>query len=435
MRFGFLFRKSRIRRNASWLVGGSIVHKFIAFFIAIWTARYLGPENYGLINYASAYTTLFFSLSTLGISSILVNELIKNHDEEGTIMGTTLVMQGVSSLLSIVIICVIVSFLNRGETLTITVVFLYSLGLFFQMMDSLKYWFQSKLESKYSAIASVAAYLISSLYKVVLLMTGKSVIWFALAASVDYLCMAVIMYAVYRKKNGPVFRFSVDKAKKLFNNSYHFILSGLMIAIYGATDKLMLKNMLTDGAAVGYYGTAFSVCNIWVFVLAAIISSYKPVICELYNVNKEAYNNKNIQLYSIVFYCSVIVSLVITIFARLGIFILYGESYLPAVQPLRICTWYVAFSYLGVARDAWVVCEGKQKYLLYIYMGAAIINVVLNYFLIPVFGVSGAAFASLLTQISTIFVFPLFIKDYRPNVRLMIKAVSLSNVKFFKDRS
>ena len=68
------------------MVGGSIAHKFIAFFIAIWTARYLGPENYGLINYASAYTTLFFSLSTLGISSILVNELIKNHDEEGTIM-------------------------------------------------------------------------------------------------------------------------------------------------------------------------------------------------------------------------------------------------------------------------------------------------------------------------------------------------------------
>lgn len=415
---------SRLRRNASWLIGGSIVNKLLSLIVGVWTARYLGPSNFGLINYSAAYTTLFFSVCTLGINSILVKELIDNPDEEGTIMGTTLFLQGLSSLFSIGIIFLIVFFLNYGETITILVVFLCSLGLFFQMMDSLKYWFQSKLESKYAAIASIIAYICSSIYRIVLLINGKSVAWFALASSVDYLCVAIIMFIAYKRKNGPRLNFSFSIAKRLLRNSYHFILSGLMISIYGATDKLMLKTML-DEASVGYYGIAVTICNVWVFVLSAIIDSYKPVIAELHKSNTTEYNNKNIQLYSIVFYLCIFVSLVITVFARLGINILYGEAFLPAVLPLRICTWYIAFSYLGVARDIWIVCEEKQKRLPLIYFGSAMLNIILNYFLIGRFGASGAAAASLVTQISVIFIFPLLLSEFRPNLRLIINAILL----------
>ena len=102
-----------------------------------------------------------------------------------------------------------------------------------------------------------------------------------------------------------------------------------------------------------------------------------------------------------------------------------GAKYLPASMPLRIITWYVAFSYLGVARNAWMVCEGKQLYLKYIYVAAAIVNVALNFVLIPSLGVNGAAVASLITQFSTIFVFPYFFKDLRPNVKMMVDSIIL----------
>ena len=68
---------------------------------------------------------------------------------------------------------------------------------------------------------------------------------------------------------------------------------------------------------------------------------------------------------------------------------------------MQVITWYTAFSYLGVARGAWVVCEGKQKYLTPLYIGSALVNVALNFLLIPCWGATGAAVASLLTQIST----------------------------------
>lgn len=90
--------------------------------------------------------------------------------------------------------------------------------------------------------------------------------------------------------------------------------------------------------------------------------------------------------------------------------------------------WYTAFSYLGVARNAWMVCENRQKYLKYLYISAAALNIVLNLALIPPWGASGAAAASLITQISTTVILTAVIKPLRPNCRLMLDAVLLRGV-------
>lgn len=116
-------------------------------------------------------------------------------------------------------------------------------------------------------------------------------------------------------------------------------------------------------------------------------------------------------------------------FGRFAIVLVYGEAYEPAADTLKVICWYTIFSYLGVARNSWVVCEKKQKYLKYMYLSAAIINVILNYFLIPIMGTLGAALASLITQICTSLILPALIKDMRPNTKLMLEAFILRGVK------
>ena len=133
-------------------------------------------------------------------------------------------------------------------------------------------------------------------------------------------------------------------------------------------------------------------------------------------------------MYAIVIYGAGFVSLAICLLAKPIVGILYGEAYLPAVAPLRIVVWYTAFSYLGTARNAWIVCENRQKYLKYLYSGAAVINVLLNLALIPAMGTAGAALASLVTQISTVVLIPYLIRPLRPNVRLMLEALFLKGI-------
>lgn len=413
--------KSKTLRNAAWLIGGRLVNKVLSFLVGILTARYLGPGNYGLIGYAAAYTTFCASVCNLGINSVIIKNFSDHPGEEGQAIGTTLVLRAASSALSAVMIVGVVALVDGSEPETVAVATLSSVGLIFQVFDTFKQWFQSRLRSRYAAIAGVLSYIAASAYKIYLLATGKSVCWFALATSVDYLAAAVFLLLAYRKDGGPRLSFSWAKARKLLGASHSYIVSGLMVSVYAATDKLMLKHMLDD-MSVGYYTMAVSVSNAWVFILQAVIDSMYPSVIRAHGRNDGTFQRRNRQLYAIVIYMALAVSAGISLLAEPVVKLLYGEAYLPAAAPLRIVVWYTAFSFLGVARNAWVVCENAQKYLKYIYIGSALVNVALNALLIPRMGTTGAAWASLLTQAAGIVLFPALLRPLRPNAKLMLEA-------------
>ena len=201
-----------------------------------------------------------------------------------------------------------------------------------------------------------------------------------------------------------------------------------MVSVYSYADKFMLKQMLSE-AEVGYYATAVTLCGMWTFLLTAIIDSMYPSIMESYKTDKKLFEKKNRQLYAIVFYLSVAVSLAFCVLGNWIVPLLYGEAYLPAVAPLKIVTWYTAFSYLGVARNAWIVCENKQKYLKYIYVSSAVCNVILNLLFIPRWGTVGAAAATLVTQMLTTVVIPFFIKNLRRNSVMILEGIFFRGIR------
>lgn len=400
----------------------------INLFVGLLTARYLGPSNFGLVNYAAAYAGFFNAFCTLGITSILVKEFISNPGKEGEILGTSLLLRAISSFLSaVVIICVVVN-VDADEPTTILVVALSSIGLVFRAFEVFNYWFQSRLQSRVTAVVSLIAYGAMAAYKVILLATGRNVVWFAFATSVDYICIGALLLLAYRKHGGGTLRVSLGYGKDLLSRSRYFILPSLMVAVYAQTDKFMLKQMLGD-AQIGYYSTAVSLSSVWCFVLQAIIDSVYPSIMEAYGKDEGLFVKRNKQLYAIIFYISLFVSVVFTVFAEWIVWLLYGEAYLPAAAPLRVITWYTAFSYLGVARNAWIVCKDRQKYLLPVYGLSAISNVILNLILIPKLGTVGAAAASLAAQVMTTMIFPFLIPDLRENSVLMVEAIALKDIR------
>lgn len=420
--------KKKVVKNAGWIICGRIVHMLCAFVVSLLTARYLGPGNYGLINYALAYTTFFYSICTLGINSILVKAIIDEPEHEGETLGTSIVLQGIASILSSLMIIGIVTIIDGKETITVIVTALCTIGLLFRVFETIRYWFQAHLLSKYSAITSTIAYIVTSVYRIVLLIQGRTVVWFALATAIDYFVIAFLLFLFLKKCKGPKLFFSKRQVSRLLSMGVPFIFAGLMVSIYSNSDKFMLKHMVGE-AEVGFYSTAYSLCNTWVFVLSAIIDSMYPIIMEAHKNNYVVYEKRNRLMYAIVFYVSIFVSALFVIFARPVVSLLYGDAYLPSILPLQVITWYVAFSYLGVARNAWIVSENLQKYITPIYTGAAITNIIINFLLIPIWGATGAAVASLITQISTVFFFPLLIRPMRKNTRLLAEAMLLKGIR------
>lgn len=414
--------KYKESQNALWMIGGKIAQMILALFVGIFSARYLGPGNYGLINYATAYVVFFTALCNLGLNSVIIKDFVDHPDEQGEAIGSALVLRFISSILSFVMIIGIVSIVDKNEPLTITIVALCSIGSIFHIFETFSFWFQYQYKAKINSIATLCAYIITSVYKIILLILQMDVKWFAFASSVDYIVVAIFLFVAYKKHNGLKLKFSFKKSKSLLKVSYNYILASLMVSIYGQTDKLMLKQFLGE-SEVGYYATAVAICSMWTFVLQAIIDSIYPTILQLKGKDQIAYERKNRQLYAIVFYISCGVSIIFVLFSNLIVGLLYGNDFLPAAPILKVVTWYTAFSYLGVARNAWVVSEGKQKYLKYMYICAVFMNILLNSILIPIIGAVGAALASLITQMFTSIILPCFFKGMRPNAKLMLEAI------------
>lgn len=416
--------KSTEAKNAGWLIAGRVIQLMITFVMGIFTTRYLGPGNYGLINYANVFVAFFTPVCTLGIQSVIIRDFVNHPGEEGKALGSSLVFRLISGFFSSIIIVVCVSITDSGETATIVIAAICSFQLVFRAFDLFHYWFQYKQKASVIAIVMLVAHIATSFYKAYLLVSKKSIYWFATAVPMDYLILAVMIYCVYKKNDGPELIFSRKKGFELLSYSYHFILSGMMVAVYAQTDKFMLKQML-DETSVGYYSLASSINMMWVFVLQAVIDAFYPAIMKLYSVDQNQFERKNRQLYATIEYISLFVAICFTIFGRSAVQMVYGEAYVPASDPLKVICWYTMFSYLGVARDAWIVCKGLQKYLKYMYLCAAVLNVILNLLLIPISGMNGAAVASLTTQIATSLIFPCFVKELRPNIKLIIEALFL----------
>lgn len=410
--------KNKLINNAVWIVGCKTLRALLAVIITMLTARYLGPEKYGTINYAAGLVAFVAPFMQLGLSAILVRELVNRPKEEGTVLGTVTGLNLLSSALCIVGITAFVSIANAGEIETILVCIIYSFLLIFQALEMVQYWFQAKLMSKYFAIATICAYLCTVLFQVFLLVTRKNVYWFSASNSIEYAVLALILLFVYKAKGGQKFSFSFIEAKKLLSVGRYYILAELMVVIFAQTDKIMLKHMM-DSAAVGYYAAAVTCANMFAFVFSAIIDSARPVIIEAKQSSNAEFEKKMTMLYSVIFYLALAVSCCITLFAPLIIKILYGAEYNAAIAPLRLIVWYIAFSLFGSVRNIWILAEKKQQYLWRINICGAITNVILNAVVIPIWGVMGAALTSLVTQIFTNVIVGFIIKPIRPNNKLM----------------
>ena len=414
---------NRIFQNAKWIIGCKILQSLIQLIVGMLTARYLGPGNYGLIDYAASITAFAIPVMQLGLQSTLVQEYVNNPEKEGQIVGTHLAMNMMAAVACMIGITSFAAVANPGDAVAVKVCALYSVSLFFQAIEMMQYWFQAKLLSKYSSMAMLCAYMVVSAYKIYLLVSGKSVFWFALSHAVEYGSTGMLLLIVYRKVGTQKLGFSVDLMKTMLSKSRYYIVAMLMVVVYGRIGNVFLKQFVgvTEN---GYYAAAVTCNCISGFVFMAVIDTARPVILESKKQSQEAYEKNISRVYSMITWLSLAQSVFFTLLAKLIIETLYGEAYLPAVPVLQIMVWNTAFSYMGYVRDIWILGEEKHSLLWIINLGGAIASLVLNLLLIPIWGACGAALASVATQIFTNVIMGFILKPIRPNNQLLLRGMN-----------
>jgi O-antigen/teichoic acid export membrane protein len=420
--------KGKFLKNTGWLLFEQIFRMILSLAVTTLMARYLGTHNYGLISYGAAYIAIFTTISQLGIGEILVNEIIKNRDKTGIIIGTTIILRLFSALLSIILIYIVVAYLNPNNFVLQIITFIQSISLLFIAFDAVGYWFQSNLQSKYAVIAKSIAFTLVSIWRIVLIYVEASVQYFAVATILQTLAISTLIILFYFKFKGPRFNFSLDLAKNLLSKSYPFIISGLFVTVYTQMDKIML-GQLTNESSVGVYTVAMTISGLWIFIPNSLIESARPIIMAAKGNDEERYIKRLKQLFSAIIWISILASLVITVLSENIILILFGNQYIEAIGILTILIWSKIFSLIGVTRTIWLITENKVKYHIYFLGIGAAINVVLNLILIPMYGAIGAAIATILAEFISNTLSLIIFKETRPLFKLIIESFMLKGIR------
>ena len=411
--------------NTSWLLGERILRMVVSLLVGIYVARYLGPERFGLLSYTLSFVLLFSSLASFGLDDILVRELVKQPEQRNNLLGTVFWLKVCGTAIMSTTIAVVLQFMAEDQQ-TYWMIALITFGFLFQATNVVDFYFQSQVQSKFAVRAQAFQLLLTSIFKIYLVWNQAELIWFAFALMLDQVVVAVLFLLVYHWKIEwfPFLSFTWVQAKKLMIDAWPLIFAGMVVSVYMKIDQVMLKEML-DAKAVGVYAAAVKLCEAWYFVPTAVIASLFPAIITARKNSETLYEERVQKLYDLMVWVAVAVALPTTLLADWVILILYGIDFQEAADVLRIYIWAGVFVTLGIASSKWLIAENLQRYLFFRTILGALLNVGFNLWLIPIYGIKGAAIATLVAQGTVGFLSLSFFKKTRHNFLMAAKSLSI----------
>jgi PST family polysaccharide transporter len=387
----------KIIGNTGWLMFDRVVRMGMGLFVGVWVARYLGPQQFGSLNFAVAFVALFGTVTTLGLEMIVVREIVHRPSEVHEILGTTLALRTAGAVLGLVIAVSTIRVIQPNDHVALLLVTILSSGIIFQAFDTIDSFFQSQVKSKITVWAKNLAFVIFAVIRVALIQV-KAPLWAFAAATVGEAALGAIGLLIgYRFSGGRILVWRARKARAfdLLKQSWPVVFSGLAIMVYMRIDMVMLKVMKGD-FAVGIYAAATRVSEVWYFIPMAIVSSVSPSIMRAKD-RPEVYYGRLQSLFSGMTLLACGLGSLVALTSRLIIRLLYSPSFSGAGPVLAVHVWASVFVFLGVAQASWDFSENLLKLGLYRTVAGAVINVIINLVLIPRYSAMGAAIATVIS--------------------------------------
>ena len=370
----------------------------VQLFVGIYVARYLGPERFGLLSYANSYVGIFTAIAILGLDGIVVRELVKSPDQRDTLLGTSFLLKVVGTLLMWALILATLFFSNN-DPLTSALIAIIAFGVIFQTFNVIDYNFQAEVKSKYVVHSQIVQLIVSSITKLVLILKGLPLVWFAAVYSLDAIILAVGLAYAYSRNSGSIkkWKWNAKVALALLLDSWPLMFAYMSYLIYAKIDRIMIKEML-DEHNVGIYSAAYILYEAPLFISLMIAKSVYPILVQYYQDNKIKFFQLYSTLSSYMTLLSYLIVLFIFIFHEILIQITFGESFEESSKILMLLSFGMIPMFNAFLRSSYITISGNQKIILYTTLFSAMLNIVLNLLLIKAYGVIGAVYATVFTQ-------------------------------------
>jgi polysaccharide transporter, PST family len=412
--------------NSGWLIVDKVARILLALAVSVALARSLGAERLGMLKYAIALVALCSSFANLGLYGIVVRELARSPEDADETLGTASILYFIGSAISFVI-CIGVAIVYLGNTtVTLVLMLILSIGVLFFVPRVYVLWFDARVRSKYAIYAKGLPSIFSAIGVVIAALLGADVYVFAIIIVSDTVLAAVALTTLgaMRKDIPRNLKFTATRMKYLLGKSWPLIASRVAVVLYLKIDQVMIAEMM-GSADVGVYAVAAELSEVWYFIPAALATSAFAGMIKLLETDRTAYHQRRQDLLDMMVVMSGAIILFIVIVAGPVINNLYGDEFTAAAGILRIHIFASPFIFMGYVLSKTIIAEDYLKFSLGRHLFGAVVNIGLNFLLIPRIGLYGAAWATVISYACGAYLACAFHKDARRMFGPMTQALLL----------
>lgn len=414
--------------NTGWLImarAGSLFIKMIITAIAI--PNYLGNSLNGVLNYPLVLVTFFMAVCTLGMDSFVTRQLLQQPKDQYVILGTAFWLRLFSGIIVLPLIYftyfLIGNYAAESPAAPFEYIVIVSFICVFQSVNVIDSYFQAKIQGKYIMYIQVGANLLSAGIKLLLILLQAPIGWFVWTLLGDAVLLAFGYVYLYGRKGNHIsqWRFDGKMASHLLKYAWPLAFSAVFISLYMKIDQLMLDAYLGE-AVLGVYSTVVSLSEGWYFIPMAIVTALFPAIMNARRDDPVRYQKRLQHLYELMVSMSVAIAIIMTFASPMIYRTFYRPEYLPGADALVVHIWAGVFVFLNVASGQYLIAEGYTLISLWRALGGALVNIGFNIWLIPEYGMIGAAYATLVAYATTA-LFVIFVPKTRKQGWMMLKAL------------
>jgi len=417
----------KVLSNMGWLFISKVLELGLSLVVGVWVTRYLGPTKFGTLTYAITFVGMFRFASLTALKNIVVRDIARVPTTKNETLGTTFALQLAGGLISLLAALGTIYWLQPNETLTHWLVGIIAVGTLFNAFNTIDFWFQSQVQSKYTVIARKFAYVFMVVIRIGLIQLQAPVIAFAWARLAEMVLGSIGLVIVYQNQGNQIqlWRASWQRAKELLQEGWLLVASGIAVYIYADIDQLMLGSMLPDKSELGFYAAAVKISRLLDFIPMVLASSILPKLTTLKETSQEDYLDKLQVYFDISTLIWLAAAIPVSLLSHYIVQILYGADFSTAGTLLSVYVWSQFNGFWGVARSTVLTIERKLKFNLILTTIGAIVNLILNFLLIPNYGAMGATIATIVTYLIVIILINFLIKELKFIGTLMVRSINL----------
>lgn len=425
LRFNSSSELSSIIGNTAWLFAEKLMRMVMGVLVGAWVARYLGPSQFGELAYIIAFATFFRVISKLGLDGVAIRNVARDLNSVPKTLGTVLRLRFITGLLCWFAAVGGMALIRPSDSQSLILTAIVAGTVIFDSAETVDLWFQSQLQSKRTVLSKGISYLVANALKIILILAKAPLIAFAIITLIEVVLSAFAFWFAYCTFPSSVkWKWDGKQASHLLRESWPYLLSALAIVVYMRIDQIMLKEMI-GSREVGIYSVALPLSTAWYFIPTAICTSFGPSIARKKVESESSYNRAISKLFSLMWWLTLPLCIVIAFNANFLTSMLYGNAYSRSANVLAIHVFSNVPVALGVAQSKWIINEGRSLLSLYKTLLGAACNLLLNFVLIPDYGALGASVATVISQL---------VSGFLSNLLLAPKLFYIQVISIFKPK-